>query len=68
MDWMDAKKGKFSIKSLYNFLRQEISKVLPTRVIWNAMASTKVRFFFAWEAYWGITSFYIVLKLKCYGI
>ena len=27
MDWMDAKKGKFSIKSLYNFLRQEISKV-----------------------------------------
>ena len=27
MDWMDGKKGKFSIKSLYNFLRQEISKV-----------------------------------------
>ena len=41
---MNAKKGKFSVKSCYNFLGQEKAKKFPTRAIWNAMGPTKRAF------------------------
>ena len=34
---MNAKKGKFSVKSCYNFLGQEKAKKFPTRAIWNVI-------------------------------
>lgn len=42
MDWMDAKKYIFLVKSFYNFLGQERVEEFLMRVIWNATASTKL--------------------------
>lgn len=44
MEWMDARKSKFSIKSFHTFLGQERAEMFPTRAIWNSMVPTKVGF------------------------
>ena len=50
LELMDAKKGKFTVKSLYSFLGQERAVPFSMKVIWNLIVQSKIGFF-VWEAF-----------------
>ena len=43
--WTETKKGKFTVKSLYNILELGNSISFPLRTIWNPSVKPKVCFF-----------------------
>ena len=49
LDWWDAKKGKFLVKSYYHFMGWEREIPFPSKAVWNPMVSLKVSFFLLWK-------------------